>query len=498
MNGRSTPEITALSSIDALGTEAALVVPFFDGDDASTLQRLSGRDEGSLRALLERGAAPSKRYEMTLLYDVGAASTLLLGCGPREEMEPVLAMRLASAASRHLARRGFRRIGYLHRGFMEPRVWAQAVTQGALAGPYDPGLKKSRDLDSGHLDRIDLVTTADQGAVEAGARLGQIVGEATNLARDLVNLPANDLTPTTFAGRAREVAEEAGLRHEILDEGAMRDLGMGSFLGVSAGSDEPAKLIVLRYGSDDSPVRLALVGKGLTFDSGGLSLKTAEGMETMKGDMGGGAAVVAGMQAVARLAPTNIAVTGYVGATENMPSGKSMRPGDVLTAMNGKTIEVLNTDAEGRLVLADVLAYACRQGATHIVDFATLTGGAVVALGHAATLAAGEPQQWVQQVVEAASEGLERAWAMPLYEEYRRAMDSDVADIKNTGGRYGSALTATAFLRDFVDGPPWAHMDIAGTAWADKAAPYQSTGGTGAGVGTIAALVQRLAAGPGR
>jgi leucyl aminopeptidase len=198
------------------------------------------------------------------------------------------------------------------------------------------------------------------------------------------------------------------------------------------------------------------------------------------------------MLAVARLAPEGISVTGYVGATENMPSGKSMRPGDVLTAMNGKTIEVLNTDAEGRLVLADVLAYACSQGATHVVDFATLTGGAIVALGHAATLTAGKPQSWVRQVADAAVEGLERAWPMPQYEEYRRAMDSKVADIKNTGGRYGSALTATAFLSEFVDGVPWAHMDVAGTAWADEASPYQAAGGTGAGVGTIASLTASM------
>jgi leucyl aminopeptidase len=217
-------------------------------------------------------------------------------------------------------------------------------------------------------------------------------------------------------------------------------------------------------------------------------------METMKSDMGGAAAVIGGIAAIAQLELQNIGVTAYVGATENMPGGGAMRPGDVLTAMNGETIEVLNTDAEGRLVLADVLSYAVQDHATHIVDFATLTGGAVVALGHAATLATGRPSSWVSSVVQAADRGLERAWQMPLFPEYRKAMDSEIADIKNTGGRWGGALNAAAFLSDFVSEVPWTHLDIAGTAWADDPSPYRPKGGTGEGVGTIAALVRTLSA----
>jgi leucyl aminopeptidase len=275
----------------------------------------------------------------------------------------------------------------------------------------------------------------------------------------------------------------------------MRELGMGSLLGVAAGSHQPPRLIKLRYGDTEAKEKVAFVGKGLTFDSGGLSLKTAEGMETMKTDMGGGAAVIAGMVAVARLKPKGLSVTGYVGATENMPGGAAMRPGDILAAMNGTTIEVLNTDAEGRLVLADVLSYAVREGATHIVDFATLTGAAQVSLGDAATLATGKPLEWVEEVVASSDACLDRAWPMPQYREYRQAMDSDFADLKNTGGRGGGALNAAAFLSEFVDGVPWAHMDIAGTAYGKDAKPYRSKGATGVGVGTIVGVVRRLAGG---
>jgi leucyl aminopeptidase len=308
----------------------------------------------------------------------------------------------------------------------------------------------------------------------------------------MVNLPPNELTPTTLAENAREMAESCGIACQILDEGAIAHGGMGALRAVAGGSQQPARVIVLHYGDRSSPVKLALVGKGVTFDSGGLSLKPPDSMTTMKDDMAGAAAVIGAMEAIARLGFKRISITGYVGATENMPGGSAMRPGDVVAAVNGETIEILNTDAEGRLVLADVLAYAVIQGATHIVDVATLTGGAVVALGTAATLAAGQPETWVNDVVAAATAGLERAWPMPIYEEYRRAMDSNIADIKNSGGREASPLTASAFLRDFVAGAAWTHLDIAGTSWAADALPYQPPGGTGSGVGTLVSVAQRL------
>lgn len=485
--------IQVSESIGEIGGDAVIVVPLFEGDDLAALEVVRALGGDALRSALERGQATTDMYGVSVLNTGADTPALaLVGAGDRDALDPIGMMRLASAASRYLTSHGFRDLAFVDRKTTSGEEFGHAVTEGAIRGLYDPGVRKTKHKTIRRLSQITLISSQTRDLIVAGTRVGQTVGEAGELARDLVNLPPNDLTPSSFASRARELADECGLGCDILDEDAMRSLGMGSLLGVAAGSAQSPRLIVLRYGDPASSTRLALVGKGITFDSGGLSLKTAEGMETMKGDMGGGAAVVAGMTAIAKLAPKNISVTGYVGATENMPGGNAMRPGDVLTAMNGETIEVLNTDAEGRLVLADLLFYASEQRATHIVDFATLTGGAVVALGHAATLATGKPSSWVEDVVAGAGYGLERAWPMPLYDDYRRAMDSDVADIKNTGGRWGSALTASAFLLDFVTAANWAHMDIAGTAWADKASAWRPAGGTGEGVGTIVGVVRLL------
>ena len=486
--------ITTARGIVELRPGAVLVCPYFEHDtleDVSEVTRLGGEH---LAAMLERGEVRSKLYELALLpASRQTPGLLLVGGDGRAGFDAYYLMHVMAAASRYLTERGYREIACLDRGTTTVFEFGQAVSEGAIRGSYSGALKKTVRNLRRSLEGVTFISgRAGAADLADGARIGQIVGEASSAARDLVNMPANELTPSTFADRAVQLANEYGLQSEILDESAMRERGMGSLLGVAAGSQQPPRLIILRYGDQNAPVRLALVGKGLTFDSGGLSLKTADGMETMKADMGGGAAVVAGMTAIARLQPQNIAVNGFVGATENMPSGTAMRPGDVLTAMNGETIEVLNTDAEGRLVLADVLAFAAQSGATHIVDFATLTGGAVVALGHIATLATGRPADWVARTVEAAAAGMERAWQMPLFREYRRAMDSEIADIKNSGGRWGSPLTAAAFLSDFVKDVPWAHMDIAGTSWADVATPYAPEGGTGAGVGTIVALVRAM------
>ncbi|GAC1445840.1 MAG: leucyl aminopeptidase [Chloroflexota bacterium] len=479
---------------DSLPTGVLLVVPFFkdeDFSDAADVRLLGGK---VLERALAAGDVRGTLYEVTIFYREGDGPGLVfVGSGDRESADPLRTMRVFAAASRYLTGRGYMQLAAYNRGILPPTRWAHAAIEGLLRGAYDPGLKKTKGQNLRHLAGLTLVSgIGSREELDTGMQVGRIVGEAANLARDLVNTPANELTPRTFALRAEELARQCELQCDVMDEVRIAELQMGLLLAVASGSAEPPRVIRIRYGDHNAPIKLALVGKGITFDSGGLSLKPPDSMETMKGDMGGGAAVVAAMIAVAQLAPSNISVTGYIGATENMPGGRAMRPGDVFTAMNGETVEVLNTDAEGRLVLADLLVYATREGATHIVDFATLTGGAVVALGHAATLATGTPDSWVAQVVHAASSGLERAWHMPLYEDYRRAMDSDVADIKNTGGRWGSALTASAFLSDFVDGPQWAHMDIAGTSWADSADAFRPAGGTGESVATIASLVLEL------
>ena len=334
-------------------------------------------------------------------------------------------------------------------------------------------------------------------ALERAVERGRILGESSNLARDLCNEPSNVLTPSVFAERAAAIGGGAGLGVEILDEDEIARLGMGLLLGVARGSAEPPRVIVLRHdppGAPAAPV-LGLVGKGITFDTGGISIKPADGMERMKDDMAGGAAVICAMRAIALLkAP--IRVIGVVPATENMPGGRAIKPGDVLTGASGKTVEVINTDAEGRLILGDGLWYAQQLGATHLVDVATLTGACVVALGQGRVRAL-RPARRLGRRRCAGPRGRagDRCWPMPLYDEYAEQLRSEIADMMNSGGRAGGACTAAMFLKEFAGGLPWAHLDIAGTAWADEAKPWQPKGPTGVAVRTLAELAFTSATG---
>jgi leucyl aminopeptidase len=444
--------------------------------------------------LIDGGAKPGTPFETTFLAaSDGDRPALVVGGGSSTDLTPLQTTRLASLGSRYLTGMGFTNLAFV--GWDTSSVPSlAAIAEGAVDGSYDAGLLKTRDRRPRKLENAVIVSSNPPSGGEDAVRRGQIIGESRATARDLVNLPPNDITPSALADRARKLAQECGLEAEILDEQALKEQGFGAVLGVAQGSAEPPRVIILRYGDRNAETRVAFVGKGITFDSGGLSIKTGEGMMTMKSDMGGGAAVIGGMLAIARLAPKGISVTGYVGATENMPGGSAMRPGDVLRSYSGETIEVLNTDAEGRLVLADVIAYAAKQGATHIVDLATLTGAAFVALGGGAALATGKPESWVQQVVSAADTGLDRCWPMPLYAEYRRQMDSEIADIKNVaGGRGGGALNAAAFLSDFPGDVPWAHLDIAGMAFTEQPVPYRAKGATGFGVGAVTSIALDLA-----
>jgi leucyl aminopeptidase len=321
--------------------------------------------------------------------------------------------------------------------------------------------------------------------VDRGARIAGAVA----LARDLVNEPAGAVTPTRLAEVATELGESEGLTVTVLDEVAIANEGLGGLMGVAQGSAEPPRLIELVYEPPGARGTLALVGKGITFDSGGLSLKTADGMETMKTDMSGAAAVLATMSVLPALAP-KVKVIGIIPTTENMPGGRAIKPGDVLKIRNGKTVEVLNTDAEGRLVLADGLSLAVEAGVDAIVDLATLTGACMVALGRTIAGLMGNDDGLAEQVGAAADRAGERVWPLPLPDEYRRKIDSEVADIKNTGGdRYGGALTAGLFLKEFVDGVPWAHLDIAGPARSEEDAAYTPKGASGFGVRTLVELV---------
>jgi leucyl aminopeptidase len=309
------------------------------------------------------------------------------------------------------------------------------------------------------------------------------------VARALSNEPGNVLTPREFAARAAKLARSADLKVEILDEKKIAGLKMGLLMGVARGSSEPPRLVVLRYDPKKAAHKavLGLVGKGITFDTGGISIKPSENMDKMKDDMSGGAAVLCAMMAVAKLrAP--VRCIGIIPATENMPGGRAMKPGDILTSAEGKTVEVLNTDAEGRLILGDAMWYARRLGVTHLVDIATLTGACVVALGKTTSGLFGRPATWVEQVRRASERAGDRSWPMPVFDDYKDLLKSEIADFTNTGGRAGGAISAAVFLKEFAGDLPWVHLDIAGTAWAEEAKPYQPKGATGVGVRTLAEL----------
>jgi leucyl aminopeptidase len=329
----------------------------------------------------------------------------------------------------------------------------------------------------------------DADALKSGIERGRIIAEAANFGRDVINEPSNVMTPTELARRAEDVAKTYGLDLEVLEEAEMKDLGMGSLLGVAQGSAEPAKLIVLRYTPKvPSEETIAIVGKGVTFDTGGISIKPSDGMEKMKYDMAGGATTLAAMRAIAQLKPA-LNVLGLVPAVENMPGGRAQRPGDVVRSMSGKTIEVINTDAEGRLILCDAISYARKLGATKIVDLATLTGAVSVALGDVYVAILGNNQDWIDAVIAASKRAGEKLWQLPLSSEYREQIKSEIADIKNVGGRKAGTITAAYFLREFVDDVPWAHLDIAGTAWNETGKSHLAVGPTGVCVRTLVSLV---------
>jgi leucyl aminopeptidase len=364
---------------------------------------------------------------------------------------------------------------------------AQAAVEGVLLGLFEPDMYKTENKEERRIDELVLVaaTAGFEDELASGVERGRVIGEAVNLARELSNEPSSTLTPSELAERAKETASKFGLDIDVLDEARMKELGMGALLGVARGSDEPAKLIVLRYTADEAdPNVIAIVGKGITFDSGGISIKPAEGMEKMKYDMSGAAATLAAMRAIAQLKP-NANVIGLMPTTENMPSGRAYKPGDVLRAMSGKTIEVINTDAEGRLILADAISYARKLGATRIIDLATLTGAVSIALGTINVAILGNNKSFIDEVREAAREVGERFWELPMDEDYREMIKSDIADIKNSAGRNAGTITAAQFLREFADDTPWVHLDIAGTAWENDRKPYMAKGPTGIAIRTL-------------
>jgi leucyl aminopeptidase len=431
-------------------------------------------------------------YEMTLVHRPAgfkAKRVLLAGSGPADKFTSAELRRVSGAAVRHLKSKSVVNIAILLDGAFAGAEHVEAAVEGAVLGDYEPDRYKTDKKGKKPVEQL-TVAVAKNGLDGALAR-GRATAEAQNLTRELVNEPANRLTPTSLADAARQMAVAQGLECEVLDRDRMKQLGMGSLLGVAMGSAEPPALIILRYkpakNASNGKAHLGLVGKGVTFDTGGISIKPADGMEKMKYDMAGGAAMIGTMRALAQLKPP-IPVTAIIPAVENMPGSRAQRPGDIVTALSGKTIEVINTDAEGRLILADALTYARRLGCTHLVDAATLTGSVVVALGYINVGLFSSDDPLAERVLKASRAAGEKMWRMPVDEEYKEQLKSEFADMANVGGRPGGAITAALFLREFAEQTPWVHLDIAGTAWLEDSKPYMSKGPTGVGVRTFVNL----------
>ncbi len=466
--------------------------------DALVLLEFEGAPRAELAATVaafrESGEITGKLMELTLLHSVAgykARRVLLAGAGKREKFEITSLWRLAAAAARSLKGKGVKTLAIaLESGFDSPD-YVSATAQAVIEGGWEPDrLKTAPDKDgSRSFTELAISVPAVSPALQAAIEAGQIIGESANLTRDISVEPPNVLTPLALADRARAMAKANGLSCDVLDTDRMRQLGMGALLGVAQGSAEPGAMIILEYTPEkpDAANKLALIGKGVTFDTGGISIKPADGMEKMKYDMCGAAAVIGAMQAIAKLKPA-ISVVGVIPTVENMPGSKAQRPGDIVTSLSGKTIEILNTDAEGRLILADAITYAKQLGCTHLVDAATLTGAIVVALGNNQSGVFTNNDELLGRWMSAAKASGEKMWHMPADDEYRELLKTVYADIGNVGGRAGGASSAAVFLKEFVGDTPWIHVDIAGTAWLDDAKPYMAKGPTAIPLGTFVML----------
>ncbi len=476
-----------------------LVLQHFQ-DDAEPMGATAAVDEaldGLLGRLMSRSDFRGRQGEAVVVFpeDAGfpAERILLVGIGERAEYSMQGLRKAVGTAVREAERLRVTEmtvaLGHLDRKseHMGSHYAARGAVEGAVLAAWDYRDLKTelgRGPDDDPVVRLKSVTILAANEDEAeemrsGADVGRIVAEGENLARELASKPGNIATPSHLADVAKGIAEEGGMEITVFDRAAMEKEGFGGILGVAAGSDEEPRFIVLEYRGGAADARpVALVGKGVTFDSGGISIKPAQKMEEMKYDMSGAAAVLGAMQAVARLRP-RINVVALVPATENLPSARALKPGDVLTMYSGKTVEIINTDAEGRLILADALAYAQRFDPVAIVDAATLTGAVVIALGHEAVGLMGNDGQLMDEVRAVGERTGERCWPLPLWDHYRKQIKSDVADIKNSGGRPAGCITAGWFLKEFVGDVPWVHLDIAGTAYQDEPNSYLRKGPTG-------------------
>jgi len=484
-----------------LETETLATYVFEEADPIqgriAELDKLTG---GLLGRLAKSGELTGKTFEFTLIHapaGLKASRLLLVGAGKREQANAATVRKVGGAALRHLKGRGVHKMVFLVRERDITGDAAQAITEGALAADFETDKYKTDKKNDKFIESLTIAGfgDSDKVAAEKGIARGRTIADAQNFARDLVNEPSNKLTPRILADKAEAMAKEAGLTIEVLDEKKIADLKMGALLSVAQGSVEPPRMIVITYTPANpkpgAPV-IGLVGKAVTFDTGGISIKPSEGMEKMKYDMAGGATMIGVMRALANLKP-NVKVICVVPATENMPGGNAQKPGDIQTAMSGKTIEVLNTDAEGRLILADGIHYAKQLGATHLVDAATLTGAVVVALANVNVGVFGSDQPWTDKLLASAKAAGEKMWQLPTDDEYREFIKGSFADIQNIGsGKGGGAITGAMFLKEFSGDTPWIHLDIAGTAWNDDAKPWLAKGPTGVALRTLVQLVTSL------
>ena len=497
-------EINVVSGEFARRASDALILGYYEGSEQLEGE-LAAVDEalgGDISRLISQGEIKGKSKEITLIYPLGklpAAKVIIAGMGKKADLNPEKVRTAVAGVCKYLRQKNvesadFAVLGNGSAGF-SVEIAGQVMAEGALLGSYTFRRHMTAAPETREIREIRIIEP-DAGkiaALEKGCRRGIIIAEAAVQARDMVNEPGNFLTPSDMADQARDLALKHGLEIRVMERDEMQQMGMGGLLGVSQGSRQPPKFIVLNYkGRNSGEIDIALVGKGITFDSGGISIKPSENMGSMKGDMAGGAAVMAAVAAIAQLKPDKN-VTSIIPATENLPGGSALKPGDVITIMNGKTVEIVSTDAEGRLILADALSYARKIGAGRIVDVATLTGACTIALGNVCTGAFSNNQELAGRVIAAGNEAGECIWQMPMNEEYKEQNKSDTADIKNSGGRLAGAITAAWFLREFVENTPWVHLDIAGTGMLDKDRGYQIKGATGVPVRTLINLVMDLA-----
>lgn len=478
-----------------------MIVSLFEGQAPSgTAAAVDKALHSQLSALTRDLPGCGKYGETNVIHTLGAMNAkriILLGLGPEQELTLDKLRALMAVAMRTARKMQAVTVATAIHNLsdnLEPAAAAQVVAEGAVMGLYQFTYYKTSKNDNPGIETLLIVENdaAKLDAISTKVQDGQIIADSVNLARDLVNHPAQYMTPTQMACQAAEIAKRYELELTILEKADMQQRGMGALLAVAQGSVEPPKLIILKYqGDPTSQESIALVGKAITFDSGGISIKPSQKMDEMKGDMAGGAAVLGAMQAIGQLKP-KVNIIAVVPCTENMPSGAAFRPGDILTSLSGKTIEVLSTDAEGRLILADAVTYAKQLGATKLIDVATLTGACVIGLGTVYSGIVTNNQAWCQTVMAASGQSGEKMWQLPNDDEYLEQIKSSIADLKNTGGRYAGTITAGLFIGEFADKTPWVHIDIAGTSDAEKDKGYNPKGGTGVGVRTLVQLMNTL------